>query len=173
MSRTFGKIAQIGYVVRDLQASMEFWVAQGVGPWFYMDPAPVEDFHYRGTPSGMQMAAAIANSGDLQIELIQPLNDAPSLYKDFLDAGNEGAQHVAYWTTDYQELYDRALELGYTVAQEGSISGGRFAYLDTETHAGTVIEISDIGGHKGELFAMLREFAANWDGTNPINKFGG
>jgi hypothetical protein len=172
VSRTFGKIAQIGYVVRDLRASMDFWVAQGVGPWFYMDPVPVEDFRYRGAPSDMRIAAALANSGDLQIELIQPLDDHPSLYRDFLGAGHEGAQHVGYWTKDYQELYDRALGLGYTVAQEGSISGGRFAYLDTETHAGTVIEISDIGGHKGELFAMLRELAAGWDGMSPINRFG-
>ncbi|MER6082813.1 VOC family protein [Streptomyces sp. NPDC001833] len=172
MSRIFGQIAQIGYVVRDLHASMEFWVSQGVGPWFYQEPVSLDWFTYRGVESGMRMAAAVANSGDVQIELIQPLNDEPSLYKDFLDADNEGAQHVAYWTDDYQELYDRALSLGYTVAQEGSVQGGRFAYLDTETHPGTVIEISDIGGAKGELFAALREMAAAWDGTNPINKVG-
>ncbi|MGW1024216.1 VOC family protein [Streptomyces sp. NPDC002577] len=172
MSRIFGQIAQIGYVVRDLHAAMDFWVAQGVGPWFYQEPVSLDWFQYRGAESGMQMAAAVANSGDVQIELIQPLNDEPSIYKDFLDAGHEGAQHVAYWTKDYQELYDRALSLGYTVAQEGAIQGGRFAYLDTETHPGTVIEISDIGGAKGELFAALREMAAQWDGTNPINKVG-
>ncbi|MET8979451.1 VOC family protein [Streptomyces sp. NPDC004539] len=172
MSRVFGQIAQIGYVVRDLHAAMDFWVAQGVGPWFYQEPVRTDWFRYRGVESGMRMAAAIANSGDLQIELIQPLDDEPSLYKDFLDAGHEGAQHVAYWTDDYQELYDRALSLGYTVAQEGAIQGGRFAYLDTETLPGTVIEISDIGGAKGELFAALREMAATWDGTNPINKVG-
>ncbi|MFE2314853.1 VOC family protein [Streptomyces sp. NPDC059441] len=172
MSRIFGQINQIGYVVHDLQASMEHWVAQGVGPWFYMDPVVTDYFRYRGADSGMKMAAAVANSGDIQIELIQPLNDEPSLYKDFLDVGREGAQHVAYWTADYQELYDRALSLGYTVAQEGAIQGGRFAYLDTETHPGTVIEISDIGGAKGEVFAALRDLAAGWDGNDPIRKFG-
>lgn len=102
MSRIFGQINQIGYVVHDLQASMEHWVAQGVGPWFYMDPVVTDYFRYRGADSGMKMAAAVANSGDIQIELIQPLNDEPSLYKDFLDVGREGAQHVAYWTADYQ-----------------------------------------------------------------------
>ncbi|MEW1718247.1 VOC family protein [Streptomyces sp. NPDC093109] len=172
MSRVFGRIAQIGYVVHDLRAAMDFWVAQGVGPWFYQEPVELDWFRYRGADSGMKMAAALANSGDIQIELIQPLNDEPSLYKDFLDAGHEGAQHVAYWSEDYQQLYDRALSLGYTVAQEGAIRGGRFAYLDTETHPGTVIEISDIGGAKGELFATLREMAAAWDGTSPINRIG-
>ncbi|MFF3147412.1 VOC family protein [Streptomyces sp. NPDC057927] len=172
MSRIFGQIAQIGYVVRDLRASMEHWVAQGVGPWFYMDPVRLDHFRYRGVDSDMRMAAAVANSGDIQIELIQPLDDAPSLYKDFLDSGREGAQHVAYWSRDYQDLYDRSLSLGYTVAQEGSISGGRFAYLDTEKDSGTVIEISDIGGAKGEIFAALRDLSAHWDGSDPIRRFG-
>ena len=86
----------------------------------------------------------------------------------------KGPQHIAYWSTDYQGLYDRALAAGYTVAQEGSIGGeqGRFAYLDTEFDQGTVIEISDISGPKGQMFGYVREVAANWDGTEPIRVLG-
>ncbi|MDT5112110.1 MAG: hypothetical protein QOE20_4000, partial [Mycobacterium sp.] len=32
-----GKIAQIGYVVRDIDAAMDNWLKHGVGPWFYVD----------------------------------------------------------------------------------------------------------------------------------------
>ncbi len=174
MSRMFGSINQIGYVVRDIHASMEHWVRQGVGPWFYIDNVITDYFRYRGEDSDMKMSVAIANSGDIQIELIQQRNDAPSVYKDFLDSGREGAQHIAYWSTDYQDLYDRALAAGYTVAQEGSIGGeqGRFAYLDTEHDQGTVIEISDISGPKGQMFAYVRDVAANWDGSEPIRVLG-
>ena len=99
------------------------------------------------------MSIALANSGDLQIELIQQRNDAPSMYKEFLDSGREGLQHMSYWTRDYQALYDRALSLGYKVGHEGQIGGekGRFAYFDTQAHPGTVVEISDISGSKGEF----------------------
>jgi Glyoxalase/Bleomycin resistance protein/Dioxygenase superfamily len=174
MSRFFGDIAQIGYVVRDIHKSMENWVGHGVGPWFYIDNVPTDFFRYRGEDSDMKMSVAIANTGDIQLELIQQRNDAPSVYKDFLDAGREGAQHIAYWTTDYQGLYDRAVAAGYTVAQEGSIGGeqGRFAYLDTEFDQGTVIEISDISGPKGQMFAYIRDVAASWDGTDPIRVLG-
>jgi Glyoxalase/Bleomycin resistance protein/Dioxygenase superfamily len=167
VSRIFGPIAQIGYVVRDIRASMDQWVAHGVGPWFYVDRVHTDYFRYRGADSDMH---AVANSGDLQIELIQQRNDAPSAYKDFLDAGREGMQHVAYWTTDFQGLYDRAISLGHTVGQEGRIGGehGRFAYLDTEFEPGTVIEISDVSGPKGQFFGYIREAAANWDGADPI-----
>jgi hypothetical protein len=96
------------------------------------------------------------------------------MYRDFLESGREGAQHIAYWSTDYQGLYDRALAAGYTVGQEGCIGGelGRFAYLDTEFDQGTVIEISDISGPKGQMFAYVRHVAANWDGRDPIRVLG-
>jgi hypothetical protein len=174
MSRTFGKIAQIGYVVEDIHASMDEWVRHGVGPWFYIDNVVTDFFRYRGSDSDMKMSVAIANSGDIQIELIQPRNDAPSVYKDFLDSGRQGAQHIAYWSTTFQELYDTALAAGYTVAQEGSIGGeqGRFAYLDTEFDQGTMIEISDVSGPKGQMFAYVRDVAASWDGTEPVRVLG-
>ena len=174
MSRIFGSINQIGYVVRDIHAAMEHWVRHGVGPWFYIENVTTDYFRYRGKDSDLKMSVALANSGNVQLELIQQRNDAPSVYKDFLDAGREGAQHIAYWSTDYQGLYDRALGDGFTVAQEGSIGGeqGRFAYLDTEFDQGTVIEISDISGPKGQMFGYVREVAANWDGTEPIRVLG-
>jgi hypothetical protein len=174
MSRIFGDIRQIGYIVPDIHASMDQWVKHGVGPWFFIEKVTTDYFRYRGEDSGMQMSVALANSGDIQIELIQQLNDAPSGYRDFLDAGHQGAQHVAYWTTDFQGLYDRAIEAGYSVLHEGSIGGaqGRFAYLDTEFDQGTVIEISDISGPKGQMFDYIRDVAANWDGTDPIRVMG-
>ena len=174
MSRLFGDIAQIGYVVRDVRASMDHWIRLGVGPWFYVDRVETDYFRHRGLDSPVELSIAVANSGDIQIELIQQRNNAPSMYKEFLDAGREGAQHVAYWTKHYQALYDHALELRYTIGQEGCIGGplGRFAYLDTEQEPGTVIEISDISGPKGELFAFVRQAARDWDGTNPIHEIG-
>ncbi|MFF3941796.1 VOC family protein [Streptomyces phaeofaciens] len=168
----FGGIAQIGYVVRDLEESMRNFVNVGIGPWFHLKGVKPDDFTYRGKPSDMVMDVAVANSGDIQIELISPVDDEPSMYRDFLAAGHEGVQHVAYWTDDYQALYDRALAAGFTVGQEGRIGGedGRFAYLETEHHPGTVIEISDVGGTKRFVFDIIRTASANWDGTRPIQE---
>lgn len=170
MSRHFGNIAQIGYVVRDIHAAMDHWVASGVGPWFFIEEVKTDYFRYRGVDSPMRMSVALANSGDVQLELIQVTNDAPSMYRDFLDSGHEGAQHVAYWTTDFQTLLDDTLARGYRIGQEGSIGGpqGRFAYFEHEDVPGTVIEISDVSGPKGKTFARIREAARTWDGTDPI-----
>ena len=66
------------------------------------------------------------------------------------------------------------IALGYKVAQQGSIGGeqGRFAYLDTEHDQGTVIEISDISGPKGQFFSYISEAAVDWDGSDPIREIG-
>jgi Glyoxalase/Bleomycin resistance protein/Dioxygenase superfamily len=175
MSRIFGNVCQNGYVVRDIEGAMKHWIdVMGVGPWFYIKDVKTDWFKCRGVASDIKMSIALANSGDLQIELIQQRNDAPSLYKEFLDAGHEGLQHMSYWTRDYQTLYDRALSLGYVVGHEGAIGGeqGRFAYFDTQAHPGTIVEISDISGAKGPMFARIRKACADWDGADPIRIVG-
>ena len=132
MSALFGKVCQNGYVVRDIEAAMTFWTEKlRVGPFFYLPKVGIDWFRYRGKESPLQMSVALANSGDLQIELIQQRNDAPSMYLDFLAHHREGLQHVSYWSTDYQALYDRAIAAGFKVGHEGQIGGsnGRLAIL--------------------------------------------
>lgn len=174
MSRIFGNVRQNGYVVRDIEAAMAHWTeVLGVGPFYYIEQVDVENFTYKGKPSDAKLSIALANSGDLQIELIQQRNDAPSMYMDFLNAGNEGLQHMAYWSLNFQADYDRLLKDGYTVGQSGEIGeNGRFVYFETESHPGTVIELSDISGPKGSFFKHIAETAANWDGSRPIRPVG-
>jgi len=142
----------------------------GGGPWYYIDRVKTDYFRHRGEDSDVSMSIALANSGDLQIELIQQRNDAPSMYRDHLRDHGEGLQHMSYWTENYQSLYDRAISAGFVVGHEGQIGGpqGRFAYFETSGHAGTVVEISDISGGKGRFFGHVRKAAANWDGSEPV-----
>jgi catechol 2,3-dioxygenase-like lactoylglutathione lyase family enzyme len=171
VSRIFGKVCQNGYVVRDIEAALAHWTrVLGVGPFFYVERVPMDWFRYHGADSPLEVSIALANSGELQIELIQQRNDAPSMYRDFLRAGREGLQHIAYWTTTYQSDLDRLLAQGYRIGQEGQIGGpqGRFVYFETEAHPGTVIELSDASGAKGAFFAHVRRAAAEWDGSDPI-----
>lgn len=173
MSRIFGDIRQNGYVVRDIESAMAHWThVLGVGPWFYVEQAPITDFVYRGEPSEIEVSIALANSGALQIELIEQRNEAPSLYKDFLDAGKEGLQHVAYWTETYASDRARLINRGYQVGHEGNTGKyGSFCYFLTESHPGTVVEISDIAGPKRALFEAIALAGTHWDGTHSIRSF--
>jgi catechol 2,3-dioxygenase-like lactoylglutathione lyase family enzyme len=171
MSTLFGKVCQNGYVVRDIEKALKFWTeVLRIGPFFFVPKVRTDWFRYRGKYSPVEMSIALANSGDLQIELIQQRNDAPSMYLDFLDRYGEGLQHMSYWSTDYQSLYERAIGAGFVVGHEGQIGGpkGRFAYFETPGHAGTIIEISDVSGRKGRFFEHIRAEAASWDGSDPV-----
>ena len=170
MSRIFGPIRQNGYVVRDLEAAMQHWrEVMGVGPFSHFPHLRPEDFVYRGRSSSPECSIAIAFSGDLQIELIQVHSDTPNLWKDFLDAGREGLQHVSAWTDDYDGALERITGAGHRCAQQGSLPGGiHFAYFETEAHPGTVFELSnlDTEPHRTTM-AALREAARTWDGSSP------
>jgi catechol 2,3-dioxygenase-like lactoylglutathione lyase family enzyme len=173
MSRWFGPIRQNGYVVRDIEAALKHWTeVLGVGPFFYVEEVPVEDFLFRGEPSPLRVSIALANSGDLQIELIQPRSDAPSSYQGFLAAGREGLQHVAFWTESFDRDLDAALARGHRVEQSGTIGGpdGRFVYFEADGHAGAQIELSEVSGRKGRLFRHIAEAARSWDGSDPVRR---
>jgi len=173
MSRFFGEIRQLGYVVKDIEAAMNYWSEKlGVGPWFYNPRVPIRNYTYEGQAYEPHNSVALANSGDVQVELIQTRNDVPSMYRDFLKQGHTGLQHVAYWTQDYDADLARLLAQGFRPVMGGEVGeNGRFVYFDTEFHPGTVIELSEVAGPKGKLFDMIRAAADGWDGSDPIRAF--
>lgn len=172
MIDAFGPIRQNGYVVRDLEKALSFWIGTlGVGPWFVIEKARVPDFHYRGEPSGAQTTLGIAQWGPIQIELIQPLDDEPSMYRDFLAAGAEGLQHVACWSDDFDGSLAAAERAGFQVCQGGSFApDARYVYFETEGHRGTVIELAETAGTMGPFFAAVARAAEGWDGSDPIKR---
>ena len=171
MSRFFGEIRQLGYVVPDIEAAMEYWArVLGVGPWYYAERVPVVNFKYRGEPSQPVTSVALANSGPLQVELIQQRNDAPTMYRDFVAQQRTGLQHVAYWTQSFDADLARLKEFKSGMSGEVG-ANGRFVYFETEYHPGTVIELSEVAGPKGKMFDLIRESAINWDGKDPVRPF--
>lgn len=119
----------------------------------------------RGRDWDARTSIALASSWHLQTGLIRPGNEAPSIYKERVEARHEGLQHMPCWTGDY-----RGLQPGYRVGHQGSIGGekGPLACFDTEAHPGTVIGISDISSIRGRTFAHIPKVAEGWDGSDPV-----
>lgn len=169
MSRWFGEMRQIGIVVRDLETALGHWTdVCGVGPWFVTDRLAFTSFSYRGQRyDDIHVAAAFANSGDVQIELLHQRCETPSMYRDFLATGREGVQHWSSWPVNYDENYARALAKGYAIGQEGTSNRGRFVYFQPEAHAGTVIEMAEMTPARRRAFDLIRDAARDWDGRDP------
>ncbi len=173
MSRFFGAITQAGYVVPDIEAAMRYWSETlGIGPFFYNERVPIRNYRYRGEAYAPHNSVALANSGALQVELIQTRNDIPSMYRDFTRAGHQGLQHVAYWTETYDADLARLEAQGFKAVMQGEVGeNGRFVYFDTEFHPGTVIELSEVLGPKGAMFRIIGEASQSWDGRDPVRPF--
>lgn len=173
MSRFLGEIRQLGYVVQDIEAAMDHWSrVLGVGPWFYNPRVPIANYRYDGERHEPHNSVALANSGFVQVELIQVRNDVPSMYRDFLRAGRAGLQHVAYWTQRFDDDLARLEARGFRVKMSGEVGErGRFVYFDGECHPGSVIELSEVQGPKGRMFDLIREASRDWDGRDPVRPF--
>lgn len=178
MSRFFGEIRQVAYLVPDIEAAMDYWArGLGVGPWYYNPKVPIENYTYRGKRYEPHNSVALANAGGLQIELLQPRDDVPSMYRDFLLAGYTGVQHLAYWTEQFDADLRSAEAHGFKVCMSGEVgANGRFVYFEEAPsehgpYSGTVIELSEIAGPKGRLFKLIREAATTWDGRDPVRAF--
>jgi len=172
MSIHLGPANQNGYVVPDLDAAIDGWLGLGVGPWIVYRPCPLVDFTQRGVAQDPEVSIALANTGSVQIELIQPHDDTPSLYTAFLSANPAGGlQHLGYWTADYDRVHAECVGRGWEVGQSGVVAGVRFSYFDTEFHPGTCMEIADIDEGRRAGMARIEQLAAEWDGaTDPIRE---
>ena len=170
MSHLFGPVDQVAWVVADIESAMKYWAeVVGVGPWFWIPHVRPDDFRVGGAPSPVEMSLSIAYSGRTQIELIEQHNDAPSMYKEAIDAGRYGQHHLGFFRRDYDERLERALAAGYRVGQQGALGDAiRFTYLRTDRDPGTIVELVSLSDPLEAQFVALHQLALEWDGSEPI-----
>jgi len=127
-----GPIMQLAYVPRDLDAAIAFWTrTMGAGPFFRLAHIAYKAATYRGQPSDVDFSVLIGYWGDMQIELIEQHNDAPSIYSAWTDAGQEGLHHVCLVVDDIGNARAVCATAGATVAQEIFLDGYEAFYVDT------------------------------------------
>lgn len=162
-------IDQLGFVVPDLEKAIKGWLELGVGPWFTMGGAVLEDSEYQGKVSVPKIDVALGQSGHLGLELIQPANDESSSYRDFLSAGRQGIQHFGYFAEDFDTAIAAAEAEGQKVLQKGSWGGVHFVYYEMTELIGSQTELIELNDTSREMFAKIREGADAWDGkTDPV-----
>lgn len=169
-----GSVRQNGYVVPDLDDALSHWTeVLGVGPWFPIRNITLSPSVYRGAPATTEISLAVANSGDLQIELIEVHGDSPSVFREFIDGSTCGLHHLAWWTDEFDAVVDQADAARWKVIQSGDLMGTRFCYFDTEAHQGTVAELMELNEMSRWLADQTRNAATDWDGvTDPIRQLG-
>ncbi len=164
-----GVIRQIGYIVQDFDAALATWLDLGVGP-FYVLRGIEQTGVYRGEPCTVKLTLGLANSGDMQIEVIHQDNDAPSIYSEFTSAGGDGFHQLAYWAEDYDAALAAGQAAGWPVVWSGGEPGtARYAYFEPPPGtATTIIELMELTPATVGMGELVRQAAVDWDGSEPI-----
>ena len=139
----FNETLQIGIVVRDLETAMRRYVDDyGIGPSdiHEFNAGNAEDLHEHGQPVERSWRLAATMVGQVQWELIEPLDDE-SDYARFLSEKGEGVHHIAVAPTNYDQALADQAKKGNEAVLSGTFSGIRVAYLPTEHDLGMILEI--------------------------------
>jgi methylmalonyl-CoA/ethylmalonyl-CoA epimerase len=144
---TFKQVVQIGAVVKDLDRSIKVLSdVFGIGPFSRIDDWPPDrpdyQLYYRGEPGKFTARMAFVDLGQVELELIQPL-EGKSIWSDFLEEHGEGIHHIRFNTPDHDPVIEYLAQHGIGVSQMGSgIRPGTFwVNFDTEETLGFTIEI--------------------------------
>jgi hypothetical protein len=165
MSKLFGPFVQQGYIVSDVDAAMQHWIARGVGP-FYIEKHISLPCQINGVKAEVDISAAFAYSGDQQIQVIVKHSDVPTIYKQYLDKRPEGGlQHLAVWCDDIEKKLAEICD-DWVVQQR---YGDGHTYLDNKKSTGTMIQLMAHGEAIDFMFEFIREGADTWDVvTDPV-----
>ncbi|MEJ0040594.1 MAG: VOC family protein [Gammaproteobacteria bacterium] len=169
-----GQIVQMAYVVKDIRASMNWWLRDcHVGPWFLLDSFTGAEHRYRGGPSKADVAIAMAFAGHMQIELIQPKDEHPSVYKEVVDRRGYGFHHVGIAVDDAEAECAAYESRNYQVAFRAPVpSGGAVYYMDDGRNEPGFVELIPATPGMDDMFTRYWRASVEWKGEDPIRPFG-
>lgn len=142
------KITQIGIVTRDIKNMIKHYEEDyGITDWFFtdgevgFDPAQkAQDLTTRGVKHDFEISLAQAMIGDVQIELIQPLDEF-SDYAQFLKEKGEGVHHICV-QADTAHMPAAMKARGVPELLSGTVPGvSHFVYYDTVPDIGMTLEV--------------------------------
>ena len=168
-----GGVVQHSFVVEDINAALDWWTKDlRVGPFFlaprYRGPGRSL---YRGEHSDAEFALAAGFIGTLSIELLQPLDDHPSVFRDTIERSGYGFHHVGVATQDVDASIREYEAKGYSLAYLADIPmGGYVAYMEPPSKEFGFVELSPASA--GVFFDALWRQSLDWDGRQPVRAMG-
>jgi len=146
-SRLGKPVRQVALVVADAEAQARAWAEHlGIGPWnLYTIGAPdLVGMTYRGKPADFRIRHALAFSGEVMLELVQPLS-GESIWQEYLERRGATLHHVAIYADDFAASAAIVEADGWVAVQTGSGFGrsrdGRFAYYEHPAVDGIIVEV--------------------------------
>lgn len=168
-------VVQMAWVVDNLEAAAErLSRAMQVGPFLMIRRIGLDDPHHRGKPQRTDFSLALAQAGDVQIELVEQHDNSPSVYRDVFPDGPPGGMafhHVAVIVPDVFAETARYNALGFPTASSGQFGNIDFTYVDTTAAGGFMVEVLPDMPEMHAFFGKVRGAAEDWDRATPWREF--
>ena len=134
-------VSQVGIVVRDIEETAAFYCSTfGIGPFSIVPEVKFEGVILRGQPTNARIRVAFAQSGPIQIELIQPL-EGENIYTEFLESKGEGLHHLGFQVDEFDGMLAEFKSRGIEPVFWLDLGWMAFAYLSTDRIGGVMIEL--------------------------------
>ena len=117
----------------------------GIGPFKFIEwpNRPDSKYWFRGREEGIKIRQGFVQAGDLELELIEPLEGEQNAYRQFLNEHGGGIHHVLFEVDDMDAVVATLEPHGVKVLQAGTgiRPGTRWVLLDTFDLVGFLIEL--------------------------------
>jgi len=136
-------VTQVGIIVGDIESKARAWseiLGLPLPDIIITDTVDKAQTEYNGKPTTARAKLAFFHMGQLDVELIEPI-DGPSTWKDQLDGHGNSLHHIAFVIEGMQDKVAYLDSKGVPLLQRGEYTGGRYAYLDGVAQLGTVLEL--------------------------------
>jgi hypothetical protein len=164
-------IIQFAYTVDNIQEGMRRYTDRlRVGPWFLIGPFVPAKGIYRGAVTTMRISLAVAFAGEAMVELIEQHDEAPSVYRETLEArGAHGFHHWAIGARDFEGTVAGYKQQGYPEAfSDISPRGVRVVYFDTSRDLPGMLEIIEMTADVEEQYRRMYQAAKDWNGQHAV-----
>jgi len=165
-----GRLMQTAFTTADIRETMREMTAKlGVGPWFLRERGVFRNQVYRGQSASTALAIAMGYAGDMQFEIIQQLDDSPSVYREAVERTGHGLHHFGVAWTDYEAALAHYRSLGFTLAYSAEVANGaRVGYFDTHGTLPAMVEAIELLPATEAMFGRFQAAARGWDGSDPV-----
>jgi catechol 2,3-dioxygenase-like lactoylglutathione lyase family enzyme len=137
-------LVQVGILVNDIEKTGDAYAALlGIEKpgWSWTGTREEAQTEYHGKPSEARAKLMFFPvGGSMTIELIEPDNH-PSTWRDDLNKNGEGVHHIAFVVKDMKGTVARLETAGIPLIQKGEYTGGRYAYMDSNSQLKTLLEL--------------------------------
>lgn len=154
-------IAQVGVVVKDLDRTVSFFTALGLGP-FRIRTVSHPSATVHGEIVSYEVRLALSQQGPVQLELIE-YQSGTTIQEEFLREKGEGIHHVLFKVKDLKATFEKFSANGIDVLQKDEfVGGGGLAYMGTDRVGGIIMEVvqhpSDYDPERGAQYIDQRSY---------------